>query len=127
MENCKALKYKVQDLIYPKAITLAPNNPNVNKNPMPPHNKENVNMVELGDGRKVITSISELKTLLIEIKNVVIRSDTFSVCTYTCEDCLMDPQQCEILKAFIQTLMNQGILLIDLPSTIKDVSTLEIR
>ncbi|XP_050919814.1 uncharacterized protein LOC127137391 [Lathyrus oleraceus] len=83
-------------------------------------------MVELDDGRKLITSVSELKTLLIEIKNVLIRSDAFPVCTKTCEHCLTDPPQCEILKAFIQTLVNQGILLIDLPSTIKDVSTLEI-
>lgn len=39
IENCKALKYKVQDLIDSKAITFAPNGPNVNNNPMPPHNK----------------------------------------------------------------------------------------
>lgn len=126
IENFKALKYKVQDLIDSKEITFTPNEPNVNNNPMPLHNKANVNMVELDDGRKVISSVSKLKTLLIEIKHVLMKSDAFSVCTNTCEHYLKNSQQCEILKASIQTLMNQEILLIDRPSTLKDVSTLEI-
>lgn len=83
-------------------------------------------MVELDDGGKMITSVSELKTLLIEIKNILMKSDAFSICTNTCEHFLKDPQQFEILKASIQTLMNQGILLIDRPSTLKDLSTLKI-
>lgn len=93
---------------------------------MPPHNKANVNTVEFVDGRKVITSVSELKTSLIEIKHVLMKTDAFSVCTDTCEHYLKDPQQCEVLKTFIQTLMNKGILLIDRTSILKDVSTLEI-
>lgn len=44
IENCKALKDKVQDLINLKAITFAPNDPNVINNHMPPRNKANVNM-----------------------------------------------------------------------------------
>lgn len=125
-KNCKVLKYKVQDLINSKAITFAPNSLNVNNNPMPPHAKTNVNIVELDSGRKVITSINDLKTPLVEIKNVLLRSDVFSMCAQTCEYCLKDPQQCEVLKASMQTLMNQGILLIDRTSTTKDVLTLEI-
>ena len=45
IENCNALKYKVQDLIDSKEIMFAPNGPNVNNNLMPPHNKPVVNMV----------------------------------------------------------------------------------
>lgn len=70
IENCKALKYKVQDLIDSKAITFAPNDPNVNNNPMPPHDKTNVHMVEFDNGRKVITFVNDLKTQLVEINNV---------------------------------------------------------
>lgn len=126
IENCKALKYKVQDLIDSKAITFGPNDPNINNNPMPPHNKTNVNMVELDSGRKVITSVNDLKTPLVEMKKILLRSDAFSVCAQSCEYCSKDPQQCEVLKASIQTLMNQGILIIDRTSTKKDVLTLEI-
>lgn len=45
VENCKALKYKVQEIIESKAVMFAPNGPNMNKNPMPPHNKPTVNMI----------------------------------------------------------------------------------
>ncbi|KAI5444251.1 hypothetical protein KIW84_012756 [Lathyrus oleraceus] len=124
--NCKALKYKVQDLIHSKEITFTPNGPNGNNNHMPPHDKTNVNMVELDSGRKVITFVNDLKTPVLEIKNVLLRNDMFSVCAQTYEYYSKNPQQCEILKASIQTLMNQGILIIDRPFTIKDVSTLEI-
>lgn len=93
---------------------------------MPPHDKTNVNMVELDSCRKVITSMNDLKTPLLEIKNVLLRSDEFSVCVQTYEYCSKDPQQCKVLKASIQTLMNQGLLIIDRASTIKDVSTLKI-
>ena len=47
IETCKALKYKVQDLIDFKAIIFASNDPNVNNNPIPPHNKPNMNIVEI--------------------------------------------------------------------------------
>lgn len=56
IENCKALKYKVQDLIDSKAIMSAANGLNVNCNPMPPHHKMNVNMIEIDNGRRLIIS-----------------------------------------------------------------------
>ena len=37
MENYKALKHKVQDLIGSKAISFTPVRPNVATNPMPTH------------------------------------------------------------------------------------------
>lgn len=93
---------------------------------MPPHNHTNVNMVKLDNKRKLITSVSELKTPLIEIKNVLMKNDTFPICATTCEYCLVNPQQCESLKTTIQDLINQGIILIDRPSKLKDVSIFEI-
>lgn len=91
IENCKALKYKVQDLIDAKAITFTPYSLNINNNPMPPHNKTNVNMVEMNNGRRLIIFVDKLKTPLIKIKNVLIKSDVFPVYTTTCEQCLIDP------------------------------------
>lgn len=95
IENCKALKYKFQDLIDSKEITFTPNNPSVNNNRMPPHDKINVNMVELENRRKVITSVNHLKNPLLEIKKVLLRSNAFSVCAHTYEYCSKYPQQCE--------------------------------
>ena len=45
IENCKALKYKVQDLVDSKTVMFAPIDPNVNNNLMPPQDKTNINMV----------------------------------------------------------------------------------
>lgn len=52
VEKFKALKYKVQELIESKAITFAPN---VNNNPMPPHDNPAVNMMEVEEGRKLVS------------------------------------------------------------------------
>lgn len=62
VENYKALKYKVQGLIESKAITFVPNGPNVNKNPIPSHNKITVSMMEVEEGRKMVSGLDELKT-----------------------------------------------------------------
>lgn len=90
-EKCKSLKYKVQDLIDSKVITFAPNGPNVNNNPMPPHKNSTVNMVEMDNGRRLLTCVDELKTSLLEIKNVLMKSNAFIICTRTCEHYLINP------------------------------------
>lgn len=36
VEDCRALKHKVQDLVDSKAITFTPNSLNILKNPIPP-------------------------------------------------------------------------------------------
>lgn len=45
IENCKALKHKVHDLIDSKAILFTPNGPNVNNSRMPPHADHYVSML----------------------------------------------------------------------------------
>ncbi|XP_050875576.1 uncharacterized protein LOC127079204 [Lathyrus oleraceus] len=80
IENCKALKYKVQDLIDSKAITFAPKGPSVNNNLMPPHNNASVNMMEADNGRRLISCVDELKTPLIEIKNALMKDNAFPIC-----------------------------------------------
>ncbi|XP_050916461.1 uncharacterized protein LOC127131593 [Lathyrus oleraceus] len=126
IEKCKELKYKVQDLIDSKAITFAPKGPNVNNNPMPPHNNASVNMMEADNRSRLMSCVDELKTPLIEIKNALMRDNAFPICSNDCEHCLINPQQCRTLKSVIQQLMDQGILVVDYPSTKEDVSTLEI-
>ena len=65
IENCKALKYKVQEMIDSNAIMFVPNGLNINNNLKPPRDKTNVNVVELDSGRNMITSIDDLKTPLV--------------------------------------------------------------
>lgn len=74
-ENCKVLKYKVQELIESKAITLARNGLNVNNNLMPPYKKPMVNMMEVEEGRKLLSRVDELKTLLVCIKKQLLMNN----------------------------------------------------
>lgn len=55
VENYKALKYKVQELIKSKAITFSPNDPNMNNNRMPPYNKSTLNMMQEEEGKKLVS------------------------------------------------------------------------
>lgn len=107
-------------------ITLAPKGPNVNNNPMPPHKKLTMNMLEMDNGRRLMNSVHKLKTSLDEINNVLMKNNAFPVCSTTCENCPINPRQWGILRSTIQKLKDQGVLLIDRPSTIEDLSPLEI-
>lgn len=126
IENCKALKYKVQDLIDSKAIMSTPNGPNVNNNPMPPYNKLAVNMVEIDEGRRLVSRVGELKTPLIKIKEQLLKISLFYVYNASCKHYLINSLECEVLKSVIQRLMNEGIMVVEHRSTSEDVSTLEI-
>lgn len=77
----------MQDLIDSKAIKFAPNDPNVNNNPIPRHNKPTVNTVEFDNRRRLMSRVEELKTRLIEIKNVLMKNDVFPIYSTTCEHC----------------------------------------
>ena len=84
IENCKAFKHVVQDLIDSKAISLAPV-PNVVNNPMPQHGGANVNMLE-GEAKSV-KDVLKLKTPLWEIKECLLKADVFPGCGKGCLDC----------------------------------------
>ncbi|KAI5435748.1 hypothetical protein KIW84_022249 [Lathyrus oleraceus] len=83
IENCKAFKHVVQDLIDSKAINLAPA-PNVVNNPMPQHGNANVNMME-GEARSV-KDVLKLKTPLLDIKGYLLKADVFPSCGKGCVD-----------------------------------------
>lgn len=126
IENYKALKYKVQDLIDSKAIMFVENGLNVNNNPMPTHNKLAINMVEIDEGRRLVSWVDELKTLLVKIKEQLLTSSLFPVCDADCEHCLINPQECEVLKSLVKTLINEWIIVGEHLSTSEDVETAKI-
>ncbi|XP_050896935.1 uncharacterized protein LOC127103747 [Lathyrus oleraceus] len=83
-------------------------------------------MVEFDNRRRLMSRVDELKTPLIEIKNVLMKNNSFPVYNVDYEHCLINPQQCITLKSVIQRLMDHGILVVDCSSTTEEVSTLEI-
>lgn len=78
MENCWALKYKVQELLDSKVIQFTPSNwPNVIQNLMPIHGGPIVNMVEEGERLNLIMNVSLLSTPLPCIKSYLIQTEFF--------------------------------------------------
>ena len=74
---------------------------------MPPHNKPNVNMLELEERKKLVSRGDELKTPLVDIKNQLLINQLSPICDASSEHCLIDPQDCEVLKNGNEELMNQ--------------------
>ncbi|KAI5391824.1 hypothetical protein KIW84_076574 [Lathyrus oleraceus] len=110
IENCKAFKHVVQDLIDSKAIDLAPA-PNVVNNPMPQHGGANVNLVE-GEA-KSIKDVLKLKTPLLDIKGCLLKADVFPGCGKGCLDCATQNGGCLKLQQGIQALLDKGILQVE--------------
>lgn len=102
IENCKALKHKVQDLIDSKVISFAPTDPNVNNNPMPPHDGPSVSMLEKYRECSLVKSINEMKTSLTVAKVELLSNYVFLGCLVYCEQCLLNPQRCEDLRNGVQ-------------------------
>lgn len=67
-----------------------------------------------------------MKIPLINVKEHLLMNGLSPGCNTASEHCLINPQTCEDLKAGIQELMNQGIIVAEHLSTIEYVATLEI-
>ncbi|XP_050914650.1 uncharacterized protein LOC127129531 [Lathyrus oleraceus] len=124
IENCRAFKHKVQDLIDAKAISFAPNGPNTNNNPMPPHAGPSVSMTE--EEKKVMYRVEEIRTLLAVVKEQLLMNEVHPGCDAECEGCLVNPQDFEKLKVGVQKLIDQGVMIIEHMFAANEVSTLEI-
>ncbi|KAI5445533.1 hypothetical protein KIW84_013676 [Lathyrus oleraceus] len=110
IENCKAFKHVVQDLIDSKAINLAPA-PNVVNNPMPQHGGANINMME--GKAKSIKDVLKLKTPLLDIKGCLLKVGVFPGCGKDCLDCATQSGGCLKLQQGIQALLDKGILQVE--------------
>ncbi|KAI5424170.1 hypothetical protein KIW84_030403 [Lathyrus oleraceus] len=110
IENCKAFKHVVQNLIDSKAIDLAPA-PNVVNNPMPQHGGANVSMLE-GEAKSV-KDVLKLKTPLLEIKDCLLKANVFPGCGKGWLDCATQSGVCLKLQWGIQALLDEGILQVE--------------
>lgn len=114
VENCWALKYKVQELLDSKAIQFTSDNgPNVIQNPMPAHDGPSVNMSEESESLNLIMDVILLSTSLPCIKSYLIQNGIFLGCPPNYCGCQHQPEGCVNLKIGIQNLINEGIIQCD--------------
>jgi len=62
IENCWALKYKVQELINAKWLSFKEGSPSVGNNPLPGHGNTLVNGVKDGERQNLIREVKDVKT-----------------------------------------------------------------
>lgn len=106
MDNCKALKHKVQDLIDGKAFTFMPTGKNVRTNPMLTHVGPLVNVVEESDNQELIKKVEEIQASLLVIGEQLIKDGLILKNHVDGEGCITGPENGEILKSCIQQLVD---------------------
>lgn len=77
IDNFKAFRYKVQDLIDSKANSFTPAGPNVNNNLMPPHTGHPVNVIQESTKVNRISKVDMIKTPLLAVKEQLILKNMF--------------------------------------------------
>ena len=75
IENCRALKYKVQSLLDAKELSFAPIGPNVQNNPMPPHHGAAINVIGLDDGHGLVTHIEEIQMSMTVLREHLLQQE----------------------------------------------------
>jgi hypothetical protein len=89
IDNCKAFKYKVQELIDQKLLTFKEVGPNVKCNPLPGHYGANVYHASSAEG--LIREVSDIQTPLAIVREAFLSYDRFSDMHAKCEVCEKDP------------------------------------
>ncbi|XP_058757655.1 uncharacterized protein LOC131630928 [Vicia villosa] len=111
IENCKALKHKVQDLLDSKAIEFTPTQgPNVVQNPMPPHGTHAANAIEVVEDTHLVKDVIELGSLLPLLKKELLRMRLYAGCGEFCPNCMVTSSVCDKVKDGIQQLIDSGYL-----------------
>lgn len=95
MDNCKALKHDVQDLIDGKAFTFMPTGQNVRTNPMLTHVGPLFNVVEESDNQELIKKLEEIQTPLLVIGEQLIKDGLILKNHVDGEGYISDPETTE--------------------------------
>jgi hypothetical protein len=81
--------------------------PNVVNNPMPAHGAHRVNCVE-SESEDLVVSVSEIQTSLLVVKGRLLSGGVHPGCDEDCVGCAESANGCELLRAGIQKLIDEG-------------------
>ncbi|GAU40821.1 hypothetical protein TSUD_398050, partial [Trifolium subterraneum] len=125
IENCKAFKYKVQELLDRKLISFKEEGPNVKTNPLPGHASSSVNAIEEVEELDSVKEVSKIKTPLSVVRERLIGFELFEKLHSGCKDCLVNPASCQGMKESLQKLMDQGLVQIGYSKKDADIAVVE--
>jgi hypothetical protein len=125
IEDCRALKEKVQELIDNKSLSFKEKGPDVKNNPLPGYNGPNINAIEESADFDEIKRIEDVKTPLLMVHAKLVKFGLIEGTHDNCEECALSPKGCQMVKKQVQELMNQGILQISRARKMEDVLVIE--
>lgn len=125
VENCKAFKYVVQDLLDAKSISFQ--QPNVTTNPLPGHGGPVVNAIDVQGGQSLIRRVENIKTPLSFIHAMLCR---YGIIREGCtrKDICNDAScvgACESFKPILQDLLDRHVVQIGVQDKKGSVCTLQ--
>ncbi|XP_050894695.1 uncharacterized protein LOC127101344 [Lathyrus oleraceus] len=125
IENCWALKCKIQDLINQNILTFSEEKPNVKTNPFPNHSSALVNVVIEEVNAEVILKVEEAKTLMSVVLQKLEQFGFLEEVHDDCTICKFDPDICEQLRGCVQALMDQGLIQFSISQVAEEVAVIE--
>lgn len=124
VENCKAFKYVVQDLLDAKSISFQ--NPNVTTNPLPGHGGPSANAIDDQGGQCLIRKVEDIQTPLKVIHAALCHCGIIEEGCARKETC-SDPccvGACEDFELILQDLLDRCVVQVGTQEKEASVSTL---
>ncbi|XP_027368366.1 uncharacterized protein LOC113874337 [Abrus precatorius] len=130
-ENCRALKFKVQDLINAKWLNFKENTPNIGNNPLPGHGGSLVNVIKEESAYILKRKVEEVTTLLKVIFAELCKANMIKGFVHEESMCDMHPdashsiENCQEFKHALQTLMDKHLVQIGCPKEKNEVLVID--
>ncbi|XP_019416491.1 PREDICTED: uncharacterized protein LOC109327789 [Lupinus angustifolius] len=135
VEDCRAFKFKVRDLINAKRIDFRETRPNITGNPLPNHENQEVNAIEASEEVTIIGKVEDVKIpmrfILREMCRQglveVITSETHSNETKSCEmhGVGHSLEDCQDFRALLQKMMDLKLIAIEGSSSCPEINVIK--
>lgn len=111
INNCNALKYKVQEFIDAKLLTFKELDQNMKNNPLPGHPGPSINYIEEFVETDMVKEVKKVKTHMLIIHEKLTKEMIIQYVHSLCQVCLSSTNECEELKRCLQELMTSSSIL----------------
>ncbi|XP_019434187.1 PREDICTED: uncharacterized protein LOC109340878 [Lupinus angustifolius] len=136
VEDYRAFKFKVQDLINAKRIDFKENRPNITGNPLPNHENQEVNTIEARDDVAIIDKVEDVKMPMGFIFREMCRQGLVEVITSEThsnemESCEMhgcvghNLEDCQDFRALLQKMMDLKLIAIEGSSSYPEINVIK--
>ncbi|XP_050896863.1 uncharacterized protein LOC127103660 [Lathyrus oleraceus] len=98
----------MRELVEKKILSFRDLWPNVKSNPLPAYGT--VNTIEEASDGNVIKDVANINTPLLAFYARLVEAGLVSACHKDYEECAIHPRGCEMVRKYVQDLMNQGVL-----------------